>query len=199
MKQIEINRILTAPPRRSSLSPKIVAMVLPSDRHSGRLSIDAACRRRPAVSDQIAMPRFLALAAVILAILVPALARAEAGDEIFANRPAFSRGEVPPRAIARCDNLRAMAEGLTVPDFRIDLAASGTLTLVKTDGALWYLVICSDLRVMCVTYEGNDMAVGALVTVKGAWRRLDRNHAVLDPCLASRGDDADAETSKDAR
>jgi hypothetical protein len=151
------------------------------------------------VSDRIAMPRFIVLAAVILAVLMPALARAEAGDEIFADRPAFSRGEVPPRAIARCDNLRAMAEGLAVPDFRVDLAASGALTLVKTDGALWYLVICSDLRVMCVTYEGNDMAVGELVTVKGAWRRLDRNHAVLDPCLASRGDDADAESPKDAR
>jgi hypothetical protein len=152
----------------------------------------------PVTSNMIhetAMPRFIAVllaASFTVLALVPAAARAETGDEIFANRPAFSRGEVPPQAIARCDNLRAMAEGLPVADFRIDLAASGKLTLVKSDGALWYLVICSDLRVMCVTYESNDMTVGELVTVKGAYRRLDRNHAVLDPCLASRGRADDA-------
>lgn len=144
---------------------------------------------------------FVAAGLLAAFALLSTPARAETGDEIFANRPAFSRGEVPPQAIARCDNLRGMAEGLPVTDFRIDLAASGTLTLVKSDGALWYLVICSDLRVMCVTYESNDMAVGELVTFKGAYRRLDRNHAVLDPCLASRGagdgEDAGKDGSKD--
>jgi len=39
--------------------------------------------------------------------------------------------------------------------------------------------------VMCVTYESNDMKVGDRVFMKGAYRRIDRNHAVLDPCLAS--------------
>ncbi len=33
-------------------------------------------------------------------------------------------------------------------------------TLVRSDGALWYLVVCSDVRVMCVTYQSNDMQVG---------------------------------------
>lgn len=112
---------------------------------------------------------------------------AGSAEDLLANRPAFSRAEAPPRAVARCDELRAMAEGLPPTGFRIDLHAAGTLTLVKSDGALWYLVICSDLRVMCVTYESNDMKVGDLVTVRGAYRRLDPNHAVLDPCLASRG------------
>jgi hypothetical protein len=132
------------------------------------------------------MPRFMAALLAAL-VLTPAPVGAQTGEEMFTNRPAVSRGEVPPKAIARCEQLRAMAEGLPETDFRIDLAATGHLTLVKSDGALWYLVICSDLRVMCVTYESNDMAAGELVTVKGAWRRLDRNHAVLDPCLASRG------------
>lgn len=38
---------------------------------------------------------------------------------------------------------------------------------------------------MCVTYEGNDMKVGDTVEIRGAYRRLDANHAVLDPCLAT--------------
>jgi hypothetical protein len=128
-----------------------------------------------------------AFAPLIAAVLASAPPQALAqSDDIFANRPAFSRAEVPPRAVARCEQLRAMAEGLPETEFRIDLAVAGPLTLVKTDGALWYLVVCADLRVMCVTYESNDMKVGEPVTLKGAYRRLDRNHAVLDPCLAYR-------------
>jgi hypothetical protein len=131
------------------------------------------------------------LIAAGLVALLPSGSLAQS-DDIFADRPAFSRGEVPPRATARCEELRAMAEGLPETRFRIDLAASGKLTLVKTDGALWYLVICSDLRVMCVTYESNGMKVGDLVTIKGAYRRLDPNHAVLDPCLAHHDTDQPA-------
>jgi len=40
---------------------------------------------------------------------------------------------------------------------RIDLTVGGKLTLIKSDGALWYLVVCSDLRIMCITYQGNGM------------------------------------------
>ena len=109
---------------------------------------------------------------------------AYAGD-VFTNRPAFSPPETPAQAPARCEDLRAMAEGVTEQDDRIDLTVTGKLTLVKTDGALWYLVVCSDLRVMCVAYQGNDMKVGDLVEIAGAYRRLDPNHAVLDPCLAT--------------
>ena len=73
------------------------------------------------------------------------------------------------------------------PDDRIDLSVDGALTAVQSDGALWYLVVCNlpDLRIMCVTYEGNDMKAGDKVVIKGAFRRVDANHAVLDPCLAS--------------
>ena len=78
-----------------------------------------------------------------------------------------------------------MADATPDPGFRIDLSVVGELTLVRTDGALWYLVTCRDLRVMCVTYESNDMKVGDRVFMNGAYRRIDRNHAVLDPCLAS--------------
>jgi hypothetical protein len=106
-------------------------------------------------------------------------------EDIFANRPAFSPAEIPARSSARCEELRAMAEGVPDRNDRIDLSVTGQLTLVRTDGALWYLVVCPDLRVMCVTYQSNDMKVGDTVEMRGAYRRLDRNHVVLDPCLAT--------------
>ena len=46
-----------------------------------------------------------------------------------------------------------MAEASSRQELRVDLAIAGQLTLVRGDGALWYLVMCSDLRVMCVTYK----------------------------------------------
>lgn len=122
-------------------------------------------------------------ARTILALLATA-AHAFA-DDIFVNRPAFSPAEVPAQSSARCDELRAMAEGVADGRDRIDLSVTGKLTLVRTDGALWYLVACSDLRVMCVTYQANDMKIGDVVELRGAYRRLDRNHVVLDPCLAT--------------
>lgn len=127
------------------------------------------------------MSRTLPLLPVLLLAALPAFAQ-----DIFANRPAFSAPDQPAQAVARCDQVRAMAEGLPPMQERIDLSVEGLLTLVKGDGALWYLVICGDLRIMCVTYESNDMKVGERVLMKGGYRRLDDNHAVLDPCLASR-------------
>jgi hypothetical protein len=122
------------------------------------------------------------LALVVVAFITPALAQ----QDVFTNRPAFSQGDLPAQSYASCETLRAMAEGVGEPEFRIDLSLGGRLTLVRSDGALWYLVMCSDLRVMCVTYEQNEMKAGDQVYFRGAYRRLDPNHAVLDPCLASR-------------
>lgn len=105
--------------------------------------------------------------------------------DFFVNRPAFSQGDQPAQQVARCEELRAQAEGVDFPGFRVDLSLAGTLTLVRTDGALWYFVLCSDMRVMCVAYQENEMKAGDRVTVKGGYRRLDLNHVVLDPCLAT--------------
>jgi hypothetical protein len=65
---------------------------------------------------------------------------------------------------------------------------AGSLTAVQTDQVLWYLVLCSapDIRIMCVTYQSNGMAVGERIIVKGGYRRRDDNHIQLDPCLANR-------------
>lgn len=108
-------------------------------------------------------------------------------DNEFANRPAFSPAELPAKATAHCDQVRAMAEGIAPPDRRIDLSVSGPLTSARTDGALWYLTMCNlpDVRIMCVTYQANDMKAGDTVFIKGGYRRVDRNHILLDPCLAN--------------
>lgn len=107
-------------------------------------------------------------------------------DDPFKDRPAFSLGDLPAQGAASCDTIRAMSAGLSMPDDRIDLTLKGALTTVRTDGALWYLLMCGDVRVLCVTYESNDMKAGDEVIVKGGYKRLDDNHIMLDPCLANR-------------
>ena len=127
------------------------------------------------------------IAGFALAMLLP-LAPAGAED-VFAGRPAFSYGDQPAQSFARCDELRRMSAGLPGDaQFRIDLSVVGELTSVRTDGALWYLTMCGDVRIMCVTYESNDMKIGERVYMKGGYQRLDPNHAVLDPCLANRSE-----------
>ncbi len=124
--------------------------------------------------------------------LVLMLAFAPAGaQDIFANRPAFSAGDQPAQSVARCDEIRRMSAGLPEPDFRIDLSLIGELTSVRTDGALWYLVMCTDVRVLCVTYQSNDMKAGDRVLMKGGYSRRDDNHVMLDPCLANRANASD--------
>ena len=107
-----------------------------------------------------------------------------ADEDVFKNRPAFSLGDQPAIAPAQCHEIRKMSDGLPRFEGRIDFSSEGTLTLVKSDGVLWYLVMCSDVRVMCVTYESNDMKAGDRVVFKGGYNRMDANHALLDPCLA---------------
>jgi hypothetical protein len=109
-----------------------------------------------------------------------------AEEDIFKNRPAFSLGDQPAIASAQCHEIRKMSDGLPRYDGRIDFSSEGALTLVRSDGALWYLVMCSDVRVMCVTYESNDMKVGDTVVFRGGYKRMDANHVLLDPCLANR-------------
>jgi hypothetical protein len=129
------------------------------------------------------MRRILALA--LVCALVPAQALGF-DEDIIKNRPAFSLGDQPAVAPAQCHEIRKMSEGVPQIDGRIDFSSEGILTLVKGDGALWYLVMCSDVRIMCVTYESNDMKVGERVIFKGGYSRLDDDHALLDPCLANR-------------
>lgn len=115
--------------------------------------------------------------------------QALAQDDLFAGRRGLAGPEQMPLGNVTCDGLAATLAGLEVPSGdRIDLWASGPLTLIHSDEALWYLAICSDpgIRVMCVTYSDNAMKLGERVLVRGGMRILDETHIVLDPCLASR-------------
>lgn len=123
----------------------------------------------------------------LFALLAAFVSQTANAEDIFEKRPAFSQGDLPAVSAARCDQIRAMSAGLGETDFRIDLTVEGQLTAVRTDGVLWYLIVCNlpDVRVMCVAYQSNDMKPGDRVFIKGAYRRVDPNHALLDPCLAS--------------
>jgi hypothetical protein len=130
----------------------------------------------------------LSVATIVLCLAAPGVAPSIASDDIFANRPAFSNGEQPARMPAECRDVRRIADGIPELDYRIDLSVVGSLTAVQTDQVLWYLVLCSapDIRIMCVTYQSNGMAIGDRVIVKGGYLRRDANHVLLDPCLANR-------------
>jgi hypothetical protein len=109
----------------------------------------------------------------------------EAG--VFRGRPAFSPAEQPATAPGHCRDLRSMSAGLPQLETRIDLTLVGEITAIQTDGALWYIVVCSvpDVQVMCITYESNGMKRGDNVLIRGAYSRVDLDHVALDPCLAS--------------
>lgn len=122
----------------------------------------------------------------LLAIL--AVSPAPAQEGLLPDRPAFSPAEAPARAPATCSDMGRQLAGLPEPTSRIDLTIVDTLTLVQTDGALWYLAVCSspNVRVLCVTYEGNGLKAGERALLRGGYNRQDEGHVVLDPCLASR-------------
>jgi hypothetical protein len=126
------------------------------------------------------------LSCLTVAANMPA-AGADDLDSLLAGRPAFSAPEQPAQSWGRCSDVRAMAEGLPDMDGRIDLSVTGAVAEVKTDGVLWYVVLCNapDVKVLCVTYSANDLKVGDIAYAKGAYRRVDLDHALLDPCLAS--------------
>jgi hypothetical protein len=106
----------------------------------------------------------------------------------FAGRPGLAAPEQVPAETATCENPGTALAGFPSPSARVDLWVTGELSLVHTDGALWYLVVCSPpgVRVMCVTYSDNGMRLGERVTLRGAYRPQDELHVLLDPCLASR-------------
>jgi hypothetical protein len=129
--------------------------------------------------------------------LVPALLMAAAvqlpasADESLTGRAGLAEAEMPPGRVARCGELRSALRDLPELERRIDLWVEGNAIGLQTDGALWYVVVCSapDIRVLCVTYEKNEMKVGDYVQARGAYSRRDENHVMLDPCLAGPPDD----------
>ncbi|MDQ8729486.1 hypothetical protein [Bradyrhizobium sp. LHD-71] len=99
----------------------------------------------------------------------------------------LAEAEMPPQRSAECRELRPTLDRLPEFDRRIDLWVVGNAVGVQTDGALWYVVLCAspDIRVLCVTYEGNGIQNDHRVQARGAYSRRDDNHVLLDPCLAN--------------
>jgi hypothetical protein len=80
----------------------------------------------------------LATAALLLTLVPigPAPAEEALPEDFFANTPAFSAGDQPAKSSARCGEVRAMAAALPATEARVDLSVTGTLTSIRTDGAV---------------------------------------------------------------
>lgn len=111
-----------------------------------------------------------------------------AQEDRYPGRPGLTFPEGTPKETAACGDLsRAIRNFRPQSDQRVDLWATGPLTIVDTDGVLFISVSApSRIRVLCVTYSDNDMRLGEVVTVRGGMRIQDDQHVLLDPCLASR-------------
>ncbi len=107
-------------------------------------------------------------------------------DSFFVDRPAFSQPEQAGKP-ASCESIAAQLPDSLPADSRVDMAIAGTVSLVRTDGALWYVAVCADpgVRVLCVTYGAGDLKPGDKAVLRGGYNRQDRRHVLLDPCLAS--------------
>jgi hypothetical protein len=112
-------------------------------------------------------------------------------QDALTGRPGLAEAEMAPQRAAKCGELRAALRDLPDTERRIDLWVEGNAVGVQTDGTLWYVVLCRspDIRVLCVTYERNEMNVGDYVQARGAYSRRDENHVMLDPCLAGPPDE----------
>jgi hypothetical protein len=101
----------------------------------------------------------------------------------------FADPDMQPSYRARCHEVRELTKDRETGATRIDFSVTGPLALVHFDGTLAYLGLCGtapDPKVLCVTYQTNDMKVGEVVTITGGYSRPNPDYIVLDPCLARR-------------
>ena len=116
---------------------------------------------------------------------------AASGQESDEKSP-FADPDMQPSYQARCHEVRGLTKDRETGATRVDFSVTGPLALVHFDGTLAYLGLCGtepDPKVLCVTYQTNDMKVGDLVTVAGGYSRPNEDYIVLDPCLAQRPDE----------
>lgn len=104
----------------------------------------------------------------------------------------FADPDMQPSYQARCHEVRELTKDRETGATRVDFSVTGPLALVHFDGTLAYLGLCGtehDPKVLCVTYQTNDMKVGDVVTIAGGYSRPNPDFIVLDPCLAQRPDE----------
>ncbi|MET3588898.1 hypothetical protein ABID21_005038 [Pseudorhizobium tarimense] len=129
---------------------------------------------------------FMKTSLSVMIILSAPLAVAQ--ENPYPGRRGLAFPEGTPESTASCADLAATIQDLQVPSYeRVDLWATGPVSIVDTDRVLWYIGICRKpgVRVLCVIYSDNGMQAGDRVTVRGAMRVQDSKHILLDPCLAS--------------
>ena len=123
-----------------------------------------------------------------MAVMAIGSLQAAHGQEGFEKNP-FADPDMQPSYRAQCHEVRELTRDRETGTARIDFSVTGPLALVHSDGTLAYLGLCGtapDPKVLCITYQTNDMKVGDLVTVTGGYSRQGPDFIVLDPCLARR-------------
>lgn len=124
----------------------------------------------------------------LLAVML-ALGSAPAFGQDSAEKSPFADPDMQPDHQAQCHEVRELTKGRETGATRVDFSVTGPLALVHFDGTLAYLGLCGtppEPKVLCVTYQTNDMKVGDVVTVAGGYSRPNEDFIVLDPCLAQR-------------
>lgn len=122
-----------------------------------------------------------------LGITAPSLRKAMAEPCCDPAGP-FAAADTSPRHPARCETNSDWIDRVPDHDGRLNMAISGRLTHVGSDGALAYLIMCPEdqVQVLCIAYQTNGMQSGDSVTFSGGYGRLGESQIVLDPCLAHR-------------
>jgi hypothetical protein len=127
----------------------------------------------------------------LMTLLVVGSIQGARGQEEPGKNP-FADPDMKPDYQARCHEVRELTKDRETGATRVDFSVTGPLALVHFDGTLAYLGLCGtapDPKVLCVTYQTNDMKVGDVVTVAGGYSRPNPDFIVLDPCLAQRPDE----------
>jgi len=140
-------------------------------------------------------PRFAPSGARFLPPLLAAalmLCAASALSQDDPEKSPFADPDMKPSYTPQCREVRALTKDRETGETRVDFSVTGPLALVHFDGTLAYLGLCGtppDPKVLCVTYQTNDMKVGDVVTVAGGYSRPNPDFIVLDPCLAQRAEE----------
>jgi hypothetical protein len=127
---------------------------------------------------------------LVIASLMIGSATGAFGQEAPDRNP-FADPDMHPSYRAQCHEVRELTKDRETGATRVDFSVTGALALVHFDGTLAYLGLCGTApapKVLCVTYQTNDMKVGDVVTVAGGYSRPNDDFIVLDPCLAQRPD-----------
>jgi hypothetical protein len=133
----------------------------------------------------------LRLSRLVVTLLILGSAQSALSQEEPEKNP-FADPDMQPSYRAQCHEVRELTKNRETGAMRVDFSVTGPLALVHFDGTLAYLGLCGtepDPKVLCVTYQTNDMKVGDVVTVAGGYSRPNPDFVVLDPCLAQRPDE----------